>query len=167
MGREVGELPFYQLSFTKEKWATGLASFVRECLQDHIDRGYVYRKSIKSGTTPPENESDYIEEVMVKVDTFENILSRNNFDRVDLLCIDTEGYDFEVLKMFDFEKFKPELVLFESKNLADEDFINAQGLLKKYGYNLFWQKGNTIAVRFKVPWPIRGMLKAKAFIEKL
>jgi FkbM family methyltransferase len=163
----LGELPFYRLSFTKEKWATGLASFVKDCLEAHIKNGYIANKARDDEVALPEKEADWIEEVMVKVDNFTNILKRNDFRRVDLLCVDTEGFDYQILKMFDFKNRTPELILFESKNLSDGDFIKAQEFLKGFGCRLFWQKGNVLALQFEMPWAKKFFLRAKALIQKI
>jgi FkbM family methyltransferase len=167
LGRVQGELPFYQLSFTQAKWATGLSSFVKGCLEAHIRNGYVKDRAALDGIVVPEKGEYFIEEVKVKVDTFANILKRNGFRRVDLLCIDTEGFDYQVLKLFDFNFYAPELVLFESKNLSDVDFIKAKALLAGFGYSLYWQKGNTLAVRFKIPRIDDVRFWLSAFLQKV
>jgi hypothetical protein len=140
---------------------------VKDCLEAHIKNGYIANKARNDGIRLPEKKEDWIEEVRVKVDNFENILNRNNFRSVDLLCVDTEGFDYQILKMFDFKNRAPELVLFESKNLSNSDFIEAQEFLKGFGYRLFWQKGNVLALRFKMPWVKRFFLRVKAFIQKI
>lgn len=54
-----------------------------------------------------------------------------NLERVDLLKIDVEGHELEVLKSFDFEKYKPRLIVTED-NFKDADksvryFLRTQG----------------------------------------
>lgn len=41
---------------------------------------------------------DMHDEVMVKIDTLKNYCEANNIKHIDILKIDTEGYDFEVIK---------------------------------------------------------------------
>ena len=58
-------------------------------------------------------------------------------------------------------------MLFESKNLSDQDFIQAKNLLIHHGYSLFWQKGDTVAIRFKYPFIRKIISKIKAFLKKV
>jgi FkbM family methyltransferase len=47
------------------------------------------------------------EKVVVKVRTLDRLLEEAGFPRVDLLCIDTEGYEAEVMQGFTPERWKP------------------------------------------------------------
>lgn len=161
------ELPFYHLSFTTERWATGLSGFDKSSLQHQIDRGYVDRKAKQHGVETPTNKEDYITESKVMTSTFDQLTDKYNFDKVDFLCIDTEGFDYEVLKLFNFSKFQPKVVLYESKNLKDEDYIASKSILEKNGYKLYWQKGDTLGIKFNYPITHRAISKLKAFISKL
>lgn len=167
IGNTKEELPFYMISFTNQTWATGLAGFDRKCLEDHIESGYVDRKSKKNGITPPDNKENYIKEVKVSIKDFDSLIEKYNFDKIDILCIDTEGYDYEVLKLFDFNKYQPKIVIFESKNLDDDIFIAAKDLLKEHGYQLFWQGGNTLAIKIKYPWWKQAISKTFAFLDRI
>jgi len=161
------ELPFYQLSFTNQRWATGLAGFDKSSLLNQIERGYVDRKAKKNGVKTPENKEDYIAESKVNTTTFDQLAKQHNFEDVDFLCIDTEGFDYEVLKLFNFEKYHPEIILFESKNLKDNDYIESKKLLEGNGYQLYWQKGDTVAIRFSYPFINKVKSKITAFFSKL
>ena len=161
------DLSFYQISFSKKRWATGLSGFDRTSLERQIESGYVDRKASQNNETPPGNREDYIEEVRVSTTTFEALLSKYELKNVNVLGIDTEGFDYEVLKSFPFEKIKPELVLFESKNLQNSDFIAAKKLLSDFGYSLFWQKGDTLAIQFEIPTIKRYLSCLRAMWEKL
>jgi FkbM family methyltransferase len=60
-----------------------------------------------------------IREMHVPALTMRSLLAQYNVARVDLLQIDTEGYDFEVLKMLDDCEIKmPRLIRFEYVNLT-------------------------------------------------
>lgn len=51
----------------------------------------------------------------VQTDTLNNIISSTKFKdkRIDFLSIDVEGFEINVLKGFDFKKYKPSLVVLE------------------------------------------------------
>lgn len=54
----------------------------------------------------------------VKVETLKNIIEEYKIDKVKLLKIDVEGYDYFVLKGFDFEKHhNPEFIICEFEDL--------------------------------------------------
>ncbi len=105
--------------FRNETWSTLLGSLVPE-------RGLM-REHMKNNTF----EVEVVEGV-----TFDDILEKHNVLSVDLLQIDTEGYDYEIIKTIDFGRVKPKIINFERKNLrADE---------RKKVYELLWSRGYTI-----------------------
>lgn len=166
-----GELPLYKIAFTEERWATGLSSFDKSSLIQHIDRGYVDRKAQASGIKIPLDRAGYITTEIVPTMSPQTILDKHGFKHLDILCVDTEGFDYQVLRFFDWQKFRPKLVLFESKNLSDNDFASAKALLTAHGYNLYWQKGDTLALHDSImhefPILLRLYCRIKAFVKKV
>ena len=72
---------------------------------------------------------------------FSNINVRdNNYKRVDLLQIDTEGYDADIIFMFDFEEYHPRLVQYEHIHLSEEKRLAVKNRIFQYGYHLFEKK---------------------------
>jgi len=167
LGKEEGHLSFYRVAISKARWATGLSGFCKKSLEGHIENGYIQRKAKAEGIDVPSDTAKLIEEVKVPTVRIDTLLGKHHIKQFDFLCIDTEGYDFEVIKLIDFNKFHPEVILFESKNLSDKDFIEAKTLLAFYGYELFWEKGDTLAIKFNYPLLIRLMHMLKAFVRKL
>jgi len=53
----------------------------------------------------------------VHCEPLRDILARNRIRKIDLLHIDTEGYDYEVLKQVDLES-PPRVILYEHKHLS-------------------------------------------------
>ncbi|MBL7663855.1 MAG: FkbM family methyltransferase [Bacteriovoracaceae bacterium] len=167
LAKKSGALPFYRIAISKARWATGLSSFDKSTLERHIDIGYIEEKAKEDGIKLPENKKDLIETVMVPTLTFEDLLKKHHVQNFQLLCVDTEGYDFEIIKLLDFNKFKPEVIFFESKHLSDSDFVAAQKLLIENGYELFWEKGDTLAIRCEYPAYMALYHKIRAIIKKL
>lgn len=127
----------YKLQISEQRWATGLSSFVKQHIQDQIDSGYVASKIQKYGLSINQPESEWIGEEAVQCTTFEHILSTRYFHNgVDLLVIDTEGFDFEILKLFPFSGVKPKMVIYEAANLSDDDLEKSKALLTNAGYSL-------------------------------
>jgi len=84
----------------------------------------------------------------VKTLTMRALLAKYNVSKVDLLHIDTEGYDAVILEQFDFSRFQPSIVLFESEHLAATEYKQALVRLRTFGYKIFFRDGHdTICLR--------------------
>jgi FkbM family methyltransferase len=93
---------------------------------------------------------DCIESEIVETYTFESLLNKHNVHRFDLLQIDTEGFDYEVIKMVNLNKFRPTLVKYEHEHLSHKDQLESWRDLKALGYRLFTHGGDTCA--YQVDW---------------
>ena len=60
---------------------------------------------------------------------------------IDLLQIDVEGYDYEIIKMIDFERVKPLIIHFEHGHLPIEQFEECLEVLIKQGYAISVEDG--------------------------
>ena len=122
--------------------ATGLASFDKEHLGKHLlkNMGAYFNNR---------NVYDYLEEVTVEAIDFNSLAERYNLNRVDILQIDCEGYDYEVLKMFDFQKYSPTIINYEHKHLNDEERVAGEKLLLRKGYKWFYHKDDTCAYKVR------------------
>ncbi len=78
----------------------------------------------------------HIEEVPVEGISFDSLFEQTDFGHVHLLQIDTEGFDYEIIKMFDVAKRKPEIIHFEHKMLTPRDLNQCLRMLVKSGYLL-------------------------------
>lgn len=68
--------------------------------------------------------------------TLSELLISHNISTVDVFSIDTEGYDYEIIKQIDFKKYKPRLILFEYAYLSESDKDGCFLLLKRNGYSI-------------------------------
>ena len=89
---------------TQPDWAIGIASFKKEIFEKH-------RKSINSFATASKKEK-------VSCITLMELTSQYDVGRLDLLQIDTEGFDYEIIKMIDFNILKPNIIRYEYKHLT-------------------------------------------------
>ncbi|MES2239806.1 MAG: FkbM family methyltransferase [Bacteroidota bacterium] len=95
-------------------------------------------------------EKSDIFEVLVKCDHLMNIINQNSENKkIDYFQVDTEGFDYEVIKMIDFKIIKPKIIKFESISLSTPDISSLDGLLKKQGYYIFKEGNDTVAVDLK------------------
>jgi FkbM family methyltransferase len=104
-----GELPFFHLREADRaqerlpRWYDGIGSFSREAVLSH-------RAQI------PDIDERLVE-TRVPALTFDSLLAKHAFERVDLVLIDTEGYDWEVLRTIDLDRQRPALIVYEHFHL--------------------------------------------------
>lgn len=105
------------------EWSKGIASV----FQDH------HRKS----GTP----SDRMIAEQVQGQRLQTFIDAHNISQCDLLQIDTEGYDYHILKMIDFARWAPKIIRFEhgmAENIMSaEQFSEVAQLLARNGYDFF------------------------------
>lgn len=87
-----------------------------------------------------------IEEIKVKVTKLDTLLNNLNINNVDLVSVDTEGWEIEVMKGFDVKKYQPKVVVLENY-LHSEDYVPymesiGYNLLNKIQYNYIFCKNN-------------------------
>lgn len=111
-----------------------------------IQCGYVKRKSLEEKILLPEKEDDYIKTESVRTVTFEYILNKYNINKIELLMIDTEGYDFELIKIFPFNILRPRVIIFENALFSDEVKNQCNNFLLKNSYKLKILVSDTIAI---------------------
>lgn len=77
------------------------------------------------------------------------LIARYGVKKIDLLCIDTEGYDSEILRAFDFGTIKPAIIVFEHGLrhgiMTAESFHEVVMLLNRHGYDLMIHDYDVIA----------------------
>lgn len=66
------------------------------------------------------------------------ILQLNKIKKIDLLCIDVEGHDFQVLQSIDLNLYRPKLIVIEIHNFSFENLENNEiySYLKKNQYKM-------------------------------
>lgn len=82
--------------------------------------------------------------VQVKIETLESILFSENFKQIGILKVDTEGYDFEVLKGLNslWETSPPKIIIFEimwRSLVFDNQPTDIGKYLQSKGYNYFYR----------------------------
>lgn len=117
-----GELPF---------WYDQLGSFNREHIVRHLGR------SIEPFIVSEEAPCLPLPEV----------LARHRIERVDLFHIDTEGFDYHILRQINLDKHKPRVILFEHHHLDDSEKQQALVLLENAAYRLFMDEADCLAIQ--------------------
>jgi len=101
----------------------------------------------KYGIDIPEKWDERILSVLVRVISAETLIRNYAVTRIDLLQIDCEGYDYEVIKLFNIEINKPRVIIYENSHICNEDQIACESLLKKNGYAVKIMGPNTLAMQ--------------------
>jgi FkbM family methyltransferase len=101
-------------------WARGMASFQR----DNI---------VKNSYLVPGVEA-MVKELTVNCIPFEDVIERLPSNRLDLLQVDAEGADGYILSLFPFDRLKPAIIHWESKNLTKSQQEEVLDMLSSHGY---------------------------------
>lgn len=147
IGYEDGSQKLYKIGFSSMRWATGLASFSLEKIQKLFEDGIVHKNCQKLGIEIPTDPAKQITSEEVKVISPTTLLKSYGISKIDLLQVDAEGFDLEVIRMFDIPKTKPNAIIFENENLNPKDLAECYDLLKKEGYQLGEFGRDTLALK--------------------
>lgn len=101
-------------------WYDALASFRRDVLLKHKE--FI-----------PDIE-DRIETASVPCLTFDSLCAKNEVTTIDVIQIDTEGFDFEIIKLIDLDRFRPALLQFEELHMDDATRRECIRHLESFGY---------------------------------
>ena len=102
------------------KWAGGMASFDRNHIlkHDYLIPGI----------------AEMVRELNVPCITFSDVLEKLPTEQLDLLQIDAEGADGYLISLFPFDKLKPAIIHWESKNMTRAQQEETLELLASHGY---------------------------------
>jgi FkbM family methyltransferase len=115
------------------EWLQQIASFDRNVLLRHAHM------------VP--NLEAAIETEQVRCITFETLFKETGLEHVDLLQIDAEGFDAEILRLFDIPAREPAIVRFEHKHLSARDHEKSIADLAGHGYRVTALGNDTLAYR--------------------
>ena len=104
-----------------------------------LDENNFYIKQKKKLFNEKKNQSLIIKNYLIKCITLSKVIKKYKFNRVDLIKIDTEGYEYEVLKGLGNSIFKINYILIEFHNdkiYSDYDSFKIHAFLKKKNFKL-------------------------------
>jgi len=147
IGEKDGTQPIYKVGFSTMRWATGLASFSKEKIEKAFEDGIVASNCKRFGIEIPADQSQWISHEEVQVIAPSTLIQTYGLDHIDLLQIDAEGYDLEVIRIFDIPKTQPQAIIFENVGLNAEDYASCLQLLEEQNYQLKKFGPNTLALQ--------------------
>lgn len=121
-------------------WYYQIASLDRQKVVDVL----AHWKQTSDDPIPDDFES-LIEALPIPAFSVQSLLAKHQVQAIDLLVVDTMGYDYEILKLFPFELLKPAVIHFEHNHLSSDDQMECLHFLIKQGYSLAKVAVDTIA----------------------
>lgn len=112
-------------------WAYGMASFNKNHLTKFKDTACL---------------SDFIEEITVPTMSMNDLFAKHSIENIDLLQIDTEGYDFEIIKMLFKTQLRPFIINYEHEHLSSKKHIACKRLLIENNYNFITYGRDILAI---------------------
>lgn len=109
----------------------------RASMAASFDREHLRRHGIRD---------DQIESRCVACHTVAGALRVAGLDRVDLIQIDAEGYDWPIIRSIDFRTLRPAILRFEYRHMTSGDADACLQLLAAHGYRFVVEPRDIIAV---------------------
>ena len=94
--------------------------------------------SIFEGVVKHQNSRADIQEIEVKCLPLSELLLEHKISEVDLLQIDTEGFELSVLMSLDLVRWAPRIIHFEHGHLSRKDLNRVFELLNTHGYRIYF-----------------------------
>jgi FkbM family methyltransferase len=142
-----GKRILYKLAISNERWASGLSSFDKQQLLSKVTHKRFLKHVKREGIIVPERENDLIVEHEIDTISPETLFSKFGDQRINIVAIDTEGYDFEIIKMLDITKINPDIILYEDENLKQEAAKECMKYLCDNGYKITTIRKDVIAIK--------------------
>jgi FkbM family methyltransferase len=109
-----------------------------DAMVSSFDRRHLVRHGIRSSEIVARSVSCH---------TVAGVLEAAGMTRVDLLQIDTEGYDYQILQSIDFAAMGPVIVRFEFRHMSRRHANACIKLLAGHGYRFLVEASDIIAYR--------------------
>jgi FkbM family methyltransferase len=139
-------MDMYRLSFCQERGATGLTTFDKEVLKSAVDSGRIDDIAKREGVDTPTSREAYIESFKAEAKSFAFLFEKYAVKHVDVLQIDAEGFDYEVIKLYDLTQNKPEVLVFEVDHLSNTEFKEVEEHLHSNSYKFVKIGRDVVAV---------------------
>ncbi len=113
----------------------------------YLRKSSFYKSHLIKFIENKEHADEHIESIKIRTLSLNEILQKHyNYDRLDFLAIDAEGFEFNILSQLEECSMKPEAILFESRNLGEHKKPLMQ-LLKNLSYEITEFENDSFALR--------------------
>ena len=115
---------FYRLADdeTLPNWTRGLGSF--------------YKRNVLYHENQVENISNLVLTEKVKCVPLSTLLRKYEISEIGILQIDVEGYDYEIIRNFDFSFIRPQIIIVEYLHLTTYQYYSIINILEESGYQV-------------------------------
>jgi FkbM family methyltransferase len=123
IGQRNGTAPIYYVDAQPgdPEWVDQFASLDKHVILSHADQ------------VP--DVARRIVETRVETVTLPSLVARGGLEKIDLLHVDAEGFDYEILRQVAFDSsWAPKFVIYEQKHLGESDLDKPKALLRSAGY---------------------------------
>jgi FkbM family methyltransferase len=129
-----GDVPFYRVlpGPLVPDWCDHLGSFSRDVILSHR---YKF-----------EQIEDHLVLEHVAGITFQRLVERYGIERIDVLMIDTEGFDAQILNQVDFQRFRPSVIVYERIHLDPQSERDSIQLLEDAHYTMHRTRHDYVGV---------------------
>jgi FkbM family methyltransferase len=147
--------PLYFISLNSQTTTPAYASLKKEVTEKGV--AFLQRNNI----LPVGEFSQYILSKPVQCLSISTIIKKHKLNKIDILQIDTEGYEYEILKSMPFDKIKPKIIRCEYKHMDRAGYRNSIKILKRNGYSVILHVPDILALN-----NIKG-IKKRLFLNYL
>lgn len=127
IGNEEEQKEIYFISeeapFLTKKLGKRLASFHEDVIKSHS----WYIPKIQNN----------LDSEKVKVKRLEQLLNKHNYWDANTLVLDVEGHELKIIEKINFNKFKPQIIYFETKHLNKISNLKIKNILENHKYKIF------------------------------
>lgn len=102
---------------------------------------------------------------LVNIISFGTLLKKLNYPKVDILIIDTEGYDYEILKSIDWAIMQPDIIIFEYVHIMRSELNAIFEIFHLIDYNCYLAKEDCLCVNSKLS-ELNKKIQKKPFYYK-
>ena len=146
LGEKNEKRMMYRLSDEAKKYHNKVAGFgncVASFDRNHVVECFLKNTTIEGGSMDCDK---LLERLEVDCVTFDGLLERFGLSQVDVVMIDTEGFDYAILKMMFASQCFPDVVKFEHAYLGSHK-RDAWNLLYSLSYRMVLCENDTIAIK--------------------
>jgi FkbM family methyltransferase len=133
---EAGRRTFYRISVDPTQY--GFPEYLAQLSSLREDRMTTLWDNYEGRWIDPKHREFYmLHRIAEQVEciSFSDLVKRHDIEQIDFLQIDTEGYDYEILKSIDFEKRRPRFINYE-RTLLQSDEAACRSMMQRFGYTL-------------------------------
>jgi FkbM family methyltransferase len=110
-----------------------------------LDKAILARCLPPAGAGKVTSDAAQMKEIEVPGLSVKSLLAKHDITKIDLLQIDTQGFDCQIVKQFLSSPIRPTVINFEHYHTGPDDLLNCYRLLADSGYRLAPLEIDTVA----------------------